>query len=144
MKVRCYNPNDKDYKFYGGRGIKIYDEWMGYPTSFINWALANGYYENASIDRIDINKGYSPANCRWISFYENSARSKAKILEYNGLKMCMRDWSRYLYGDKWLVRDRLKHGWSVERTLTEPRNLHMSRNALGKKTTTERESKQYD
>ena len=74
MKSRCYSKNNAAYKNYGGRGIKVCNEWLD-PKKFINWALENGYDENApkgqcTLDRINNYKGYSPENCRWISMKE--------------------------------------------------------------------------
>lgn len=68
MKQRCTNPNDKNYKNYGGRGIMVCDEWLSYDN-FYEWAVSQGFDESVdrkfqSIDRIDVNKGYSPDNCR--------------------------------------------------------------------------------
>ena len=63
MQGRCYNPNNPKYKRYGGRGIKVCDEWLDKENGFINfynWSMANGYADNLSIDRIDNDKGYSP------------------------------------------------------------------------------------
>ena len=66
MKSRCNNPNDTAYHHYGGRGITVCEEWLNFEN-FREWALHNGYEETLTIERKDVNKGYSPDNCEWVS-----------------------------------------------------------------------------
>ena len=72
MKRRCNIKKHHAYKYYGGRGIKVCDEWKNDFMSFYNWAINNGYKEGLSIDRIDNNGNYEPNNCRWTTMKEQS------------------------------------------------------------------------
>lgn len=79
MKRRCFSVNNPKYPRYGGRGITVCKEWLDI-IGFQKWALANGWKEGMSIDRIDNDKDYCPENCRWISISENSRKkSTTKI-----------------------------------------------------------------
>lgn len=76
MKERCYNPNNKSYESYGGRGITISDEWLNNFQSFYDWCMANGYKKGLQIDRIDNDGKYEASNCQFISQTFN-ARNKS-------------------------------------------------------------------
>ena len=67
MKQRCYNPKSCNYKYYGGRGIAVCDEWQNDYKAFYDWAMSNGYCSNLSIDRINVNGNYEPSNCQWVT-----------------------------------------------------------------------------
>ena len=84
MKYRCYNKNALEYSSYGGRGIRVCDEWMKFKP-FEKWALENGYAEGLTLDRIDVNGNYEPSNCRWIDQRRQLRNKRDTIyIEYNG------------------------------------------------------------
>lgn len=97
MVSRCYNTSDKSYKYYGGKGIKICDEWMKNPTLFESWALSNGYEKELTINRIDSSKDYCPENCEWVTMeYNAKYKSTTRIIEVDGVSHTGRDWSAIL------------------------------------------------
>ena len=73
MKARCNNPHNSDYKYYGGKDIRVCDDWNTFE-GFKNWAFKNNYQEGLTIDRINPNSNYEPTNCRWITSTENISR----------------------------------------------------------------------
>lgn len=81
MKKRCLNKNNPKYYRYGGRGIKICEEWLSIEN-FAKWSLNNGWKKNLTIDRIDNDGNYEPSNCRWVSVSENSRNKKSTKINF--------------------------------------------------------------
>ena len=75
IKKRCFNLKSINYKYYGGRGITICNEWLEF-IPFRDWSLSHGYQEGLEIDRRDNNLGYSPENCRWTTHQENMRKTR--------------------------------------------------------------------
>lgn len=97
MKQRCYNKNTPNYKNYGGRGIVVCDEWLNNFMKFYNWAINNGYDDNLTIDRIDVDGNYEPNNCRWITNLEQQNNKRNNVLlTYKGKTQTMAQWCKEL------------------------------------------------
>jgi hypothetical protein len=112
MKERCYNKNHQAYSNYGGRGIKVCDEWLVYEN-FKKWVLANGYRSDLQIDRIDNDGDYCPENCRFTDGnVQATNRRSTKFIEYNGERLSYSEWSRRLGSSKDIVAIRIAAGWS--------------------------------
>lgn len=124
MKTRCYKENCEQFENYGGRGIKVCDEWMGKGgvTRFIEWALSNGWTPFLTIDRIDVNGDYCPENCRWVTQKKqcNNMRTNHYIV-LNGEKHTVTEWADILGIRADTIFQRIqKLGWSEEKAITEP------------------------
>ena len=119
MRQRCtYEKDTKEYANYGGRGITVCDLWMNDFLAFAKWALANGYKDNLTLDRVDNNRGYSPENCRWATVKQQSNNRRTnRILEYKGKRLTLTEWSEILGINKNTILSRLRRGWSVEKSL---------------------------
>lgn len=117
IKKRCYNPNSPAYKNYGGRGIKICDEWLqkngnGFKN-FYKWAISNGYKQGLTIDRINVNGNYEPSNCRWATAKEQSNnRRNNRIVIYKEKKYTLSQLSEYLNIKITTLSWRLEHNWN--------------------------------
>jgi hypothetical protein len=128
MKKRCCNPNNPQFKYYGGRGITICKEWLnpskahhknateGWLT-FEAWAINNGYTDELTLDRIDNDKGYSPANCRWTTMQAqcNNKRSN-HLITYKGQTKTLKVWCTILNLNYDKTKQRINSlNWSIER-----------------------------
>lgn len=126
MKDRCNNPNSDFYYRYGGRGIKVCDEWANDYAAFKKWAYENGYDDKAkfmqcTIDRIDLDKGYSPENCRWTDIVgQANLRSTSHWVTYNGKTQTIAQWAREYNMGYSALSIRLSKGWPIEKALETP------------------------
>lgn len=122
MKQRCYSPNSEAYSYYGGKGVKICDEWLDFQV-FQDWALSHGYQDNLTIDRHDANKDYCPENCSWeTQLTQVNHLSSTKWLTYKGKTQSLADWCRELNLDYFRTKARLNScGWSVEDAFEQPK-----------------------
>ena len=77
MKQRCFNPNCNNYHNYGSRGIRVCDDWMNFEP-FYEWAIKNGYSDELTIERINVNGNYEPSNCTWIPLSEQNKNKRPK------------------------------------------------------------------
>lgn len=116
---RCNRKNSKNYRHYGGRGIKVCEEWNDY-LAFKTWALTNGYEEHLTIDRINVDGNYEPTNCRWITKQEqqNNKRTNRYIM-YNGLTLTVTQWNKKMGYKRGTIENRLLMNWDVERAILE-------------------------
>lgn len=120
MKQRCHNKNSSNYERYGGRGIKVCDEWRNDFQNFYNWSIQNGYSDDLTIDRINNDGNYDPSNCRWATAKEQSNNKRNnKHYECNGETHTLGEWGSILGISSATIWARLKRGWSVEKTLTQ-------------------------
>lgn len=120
MLCRCYNANDNRYDNYGGRGIKVCDEWQTFEA-FAKWANENGYSDDLSIDRIDVNQDYKPSNCRWADVKtQNNNKTSCRYYTINGETHNIAEWASIYDVPYKRVWKRLKYGWDIERALTAP------------------------
>lgn len=121
IKTRCYNKNNKEYKWYGERNIKMCDEWEKDFMLFYNWAIQNGYTEELTIDRINVNGDYEPNNCRWVDKLVQANNTRANhYIELNGVTHTVTEWSR-IYGIKRnYIYIRVQRGWSWKDAITIP------------------------
>ena len=115
IKRRCNNSNRKEYHNYGGRGISMCEEWKSDFLKFYEWSLENGYQDNLSIDRIDVNGNYDPNNCRWTDAMTQANNKRVNhFVTYNGETHTLAEWSRIKNISSSCIRHRISCGWNLE------------------------------
>lgn len=122
MITRCINPNSPNYINYGKRGITVCNEWRKFSNFFL-WCINNGYKEGLSIDRIDVNKGYYPDNCRFITLEEqqgNKRNNRHFIDPFDGEELCLAAIAKKYGIPEETLRKRIdKYHISLEKALTQ-------------------------
>lgn len=120
MKRRCYDPRNKDYHRYGGRGIKVCDRWKDSWKAFLS-DMGRRPQGLDSLERIDTNGDYTPDNCRWATFQDqaNNRRSNRRHTR-DGVTMTIAQWCRRVGVKHTLVVGRMHNGWDIDRALDEP------------------------
>lgn len=122
IKSRCNNPRRKKYPDYGGRGIKVCEKWEKSFEAFRDWSMANGYADDLTIDRIDINGDYCPDNCRWVTTQQQANNRRSNIhLTYHGETHNLTEWSSITGIPMATIRRRIELGWSHEEALRKER-----------------------
>ena len=121
MYCRCYYKSTNQYKNYGGKGIKVCEEWKHIEgfVNFYKWAMANGYKDGLTLDRIDNEKNYSPQNCRWVT-YKQQCRNRTNNVYYTfkGETKTSKEWCEIYNISQTTLNDRLKRNWTLEQALT--------------------------
>ena len=122
MKSRCYLPTFSRYEYYGGRGIKICQEWLGKNgfDNFYDWAMTNGYADDLTIDRIDTNKDYCPENCRWVDRKTQNNNTRINhYYTYNGETKTVSQWAELYNIHRCVLNNRLRRGWTFENAVSQ-------------------------
>lgn len=121
IKARCHNKNSPRYPEWGGRGIRMCEQWLNNPAAFIEY-MGKKPSPQHSIDRIDNSKGYEPGNCRWATPEEQSSNRKGFVreIEFNGITKNLSEWSRHFGINRELLKYRIDAGWSLSDAFTKP------------------------
>lgn len=129
FKARCQNQNNDAYRYYGGRGITFCDEWREF-IPFRDWALANGYADNLTIDRKDYNGNYEPENCRWVTQSEQVRNTSHNVwITAFGETKLQNDWfndPRHTVSQPTYAR-RIRKGWTPYDAMFTPRQATKGR-----------------
>lgn len=121
IKSRCINSSVPEFKWYGGRGIKICDEWKDSFSKFKDWAVSNGYADNLTIDRIDNDGNYCPENCRWATMKEQ-CRNRSSNRVFEGKTFI--EWEEQLGVKPGTIAGRIHKGWSIQQAVSTPKCEH--------------------
>lgn len=119
MRQRCRNPRNPSYKKYGGAGIEICKRWEDFMAFYRDMGPRPSPMH--SIDRINNSRGYKPSNCRWATpFEQQNNKNNTIFVTAFGVTKPMAEWTREMGFSAFLIRDRIRAGWSEERAVMTP------------------------
>lgn len=121
MKSRCQDLHNSSFGNYGGRGISVCDEWKDDFIEFQTWSVKNGYSDKLTIDRVDVDKGYSPENCRWATILEQSRnKTNSKWVVIGQATRTFSEWCEIFQIKYDVAYGRVRWGWTPLKALTTP------------------------
>jgi hypothetical protein len=124
MIARCRNPNNRDFKNYGGRGITVCPEWIDSYEAFLK-DMGRRPSPDHTLERINNNFGYFPGNVRWATRLEQAWNKRNNhLITYMGKTRSIAEWAQVLGLQYNTIRDRIRAGWTAEATLTEGRKVN--------------------
>lgn len=140
IKQRCYNPNSVEYHNYGGKGVRMCEEWLDNPAKFIEWGINNGWQKGLEIDKDLIARKlglpallYSPDLCSFVTPKVNTNnRSITVFIEYKGEKLCISDWAERTGIPRDRIHDRYQNGWPPEK-IFDPTDFSIGTRLTGPK-----------
>lgn len=117
MMDRCYRENANNYPRYGGRGIKVCEDWHNIEK-FEEWVNSSGFESGMSLERKDVDGDYSPENCKWATAKQQANNRRNTVyIEYNGEKRTISEWAEKLGINRSTLNNRIYRGWTIEKAL---------------------------
>ena len=132
---RCYYIKGVEYNDYGGRGIKVCEEWVDDFYSFYTWSINNGWGDGLTLDREDNDGNYKPNNCRWITNSEQQRNKRNNfIITAFGETKCLQDWEndKRCSVSNSTIKCRIDKGWTAEDAISKP-NSNLTENRKQRK-----------
>lgn len=140
MCRRCHDPRRKDFYKYGGHGIRVCREWRGTDepndwcyegyAAFEAWAMAHGYRQGMTLDRVSNHRGYAPNNCRWISKQAQAYNRKTNTyITADGITRTLTWWSKEKNIPDYVICKRIAAGWTPEEAVLIPKGQRRKKNA---------------
>ena len=124
---RCNDPKNNRWDQYGGRGIRVCPEWNDYAV-FREWAMSNGYADDLTIDRINVDTGYSPENCRWVrAKAQANNTTRNRYIAFRGKTLTLSQWAEELGISYGTINHRIQRGWSMDDIATIPQGQKRKR-----------------